>query len=175
MHPLLYPRRRFRGNAQKLDTEPQFLGEGQIDGRDMADAFDMDRFEIDLSAERQGRQDRQLMCGVDTVDIETGIGLGIALGLGLGQHLIELAPGVAHFRQDVIAGAVEDAVDPGNGVGRQPFAQPLEDRNAARHGRLEGQRHARPFGRGGQRLTVMGDQRLVGGDDVLAVGQRRRA
>ena len=36
-----------------------------------------------------------------------------------------------HARQDVIAGAVEDAVDAGEGIAVEPFAQRLDDRNAA--------------------------------------------
>src|SRR3546814_6052852 len=75
-----------------------------------------------LAAERQRREDRQLVRRVDAVDVEAGIGLGIAEPLRLGEHAGEVLPrvraalraglGIArHLRQNIVAGAVEDAVD----------------------------------------------------------------
>ena len=77
------------------------------------------------------------MGGVDPVDVEAGVRLGIAQALGIGQHIGEFAARLAHLRQDVIAGAVQDAVDALDAIGCQPLAQGLDDGNAARHGRLD--------------------------------------
>jgi hypothetical protein len=95
-----------------------------------------------ICAKGDGRQDRKLVRGIDALDVEGGIGLGIALGLRLAQHIGKVGAGVLHGGEDVIAGAVEDAVDPLDPVGRRAFAQALDDRDAARHRRLETQRHA---------------------------------
>ena len=72
----------------------------------------MDAGEIDLGPERRAGQHRELVGGVDAVDVEAGIGLGVARRLRFGQHDVEVAAGLAHGRQDVVAGAVEDAVEP---------------------------------------------------------------
>ena len=102
-----------------------------------------------------------------------GVGLGVAELLRLGQHLGELAAALAHHREDVVAGAVEDAGDAGDAVAGQALAQRLDDRDAAGHRRLEGQRHAGALGRRGQLGAVHRQQRLVGGHHRLAGRQRR--
>ena len=111
------------GDAQELDPVAQLVGERDVHGRDVADALDVDRVEARPPAERQRRQQRQLVRGVDAVDVEGGIGLGVAQALRLGQHVGELAPGLAHGGQDEIAGAVEDAVDAQDPIGHQALAQ----------------------------------------------------
>jgi hypothetical protein len=54
----------------------------------------------------------------------------------------------------------------------RPFAQRLDDRNAAGDGGFESDHHAF-FLRGGKNLVAMlGQQGLVGGHHVLAIGDR---
>ncbi len=108
---------------------------------------------------------------VDAVDVEARVGLGVAQRLRLGQDVGEVAAGLAHRRQDVVRGAIEDAVDALQPVRGQAFPQGLDDRDAARDGRLEGERHAGPLGQPRQLGTVMGQHGLVGGDDRLALGK----
>ena len=127
---------------------------------------------FDLGAERGAGQHRELVRGVDAVDVEAGIGLGVARRLRLGQHDVEVAAGLAHGGQDVVAGAVEDAVEPAHAVADQPLAQRLDDRDAAGDRRLEGEDAALLLGQGGDLGAMHGQQRLVGGDDVLARAQR---
>ena len=109
------------------------------------------------------------MSGVDAFDIEARIGLGIAFLLRLAQHLAKVGTGPLHLGKDVIAGAVEDAVDAGQRIGRRAFAQPLEDGDAARHRRFEGEGCVVDGSGLGQLEPVMRDHRLVGGDNPLAV------
>ncbi len=59
-----------------------------IDGN----AFDIDRVGIDLGAEGEARQDRELLRGVVAVDVEGRIGLGIAEPLRLAQTVVEGEP-----------------------------------------------------------------------------------
>ncbi len=97
------------------------------------------------------RQDGQLMRRVDAVDVEARIGLGIAQALGLGQHVGEIAAGLAHRRQDVIAGAVQDAVDARRSrLAARPSRSAFDDRDAAGDGRLVAERHALGLGHAGQ-------------------------
>jgi hypothetical protein len=54
----------------------------------------------------------------------------------------------------------------------QAFAQGLDDGDAARRRRFELQSDAVFFRQIGQRLAMLGQQRLVGGYHMLAIGQR---
>jgi len=158
--------------SQELDAEAQLLGELDVHRGDVADAFDMDAGKIDPRAERRTGQHGELVGGVDAVDIEARIGLGVAGRLRLGQHDVEVAAGLAHGRQDVVAGSVEDAVEPAHPIADQALAQRLDDRDAARHRRLEGEDAAPLLGQRRDLPAVHGEQRLVRSDDVLARAQR---
>ena len=135
---------------------------------DGLDAFDVDLVERDVGAEGEAGQQGQLVGGIEAADVERRIGFGVALGLRLLQHVGERAALLLHRGQDVIAGAVEDAVDARDLVADQRLAQRLDDRDAAGDRRLEIQRDAVLLGERGELDAVLGEQRLVGGHDVLA-------
>ena len=110
------------------------------------------------------------MRGIHAFDVKRGVCLGIAQALRFFEHGGKVLPLVAHFAQDEISGAVDDARHPVDAVGRKPFAQRLDDGYAACHRSLKRHHHALLL-RGGKNLgTVHRQQRLVGGDDVFAVG-----
>jgi hypothetical protein len=91
--------------------------------------------------------------------------------LRFGEDVGEARTGLAHFGQDEVRRAVDDPGDPFDTVRRQPFAQRLDDRDAAGHCRLERDHHA--LRRGGEDLVAMvREQRLVGRDHVLAMRDR---
>ena len=140
---------------------------------DRLDALHVHLVEGDARAEGQAGQQGELVGGVEAADVEGGVGLGIALGLRLLQHVGEGAVLLLHLRQDVVAGAVEDAVDAPDLVAGQRLAQRLDDGDAAGHRRLEVEGDAVLLGQLGELGAVLGEQRLVGGDDVLAGRQRR--
>ena len=161
MHALFDSPLRPPGDGEELDAKAQFLGIVDVEGRHVANAFGDNRAEIDLGAEGEAREQGQLVGRVDPIDVETRVGLGVAQGLGFGEHILEGALALAHVAQDVIAGAVEDADDAVDPVGRQPLADRLDDRDAAGDRRLVGQRGP-GLGRGpGQRRAVLGQERLV--------------
>jgi len=87
MHPLFDAVIGLGRNAQQFDPVAQFIGELDIQLRDPANAFDVYGREIHFAAESDGGQDRQFVGGIDTVDVEAGIGLGEAQALGVVQHL----------------------------------------------------------------------------------------
>lgn len=142
-----------------------------IGGEHMADAGDVHGGEIDFRAEGQAGEDRQLVRGVDAVDVEGRVRLGIAFRLCLLQHIGKGAAIPLHGREDVIAGAVENAVDPHDPVGRSPFPQALDDRHAARDRCFIFERHARPLRFAGEIEPVMRDHRLIGGHERLALAK----
>src|SRR5579871_5635759 len=114
--------------AQQLDAIAQFLREGDIERRDMANALDMDIGEIDGVAEGNGSQKRELMRRIDPVDIKARIGFGVAEALRFGQDRAEIATCLAHLRQDVVAGAVENSAHTQDVIGGKSLAQRLQDR-----------------------------------------------
>ena len=83
------------------------------------DPLDVDLVEGHARAEGEARQQCQLVGGVEAADVEGGIGFGVALGLGFLEDVAERAMLFQHLREDVIAGAVEDAVDAADLIGGQ--------------------------------------------------------
>ena len=104
---------------------------------------------------------------VEAADIEGRVCLGIALRLRVFQHVGKASALGQHQGEDVVAGAVEDAVDAADGVALQALADRLDHGNAAGHSTFEIQRHAMLLGKRRERRPVMGEQRLVGGDHML--------
>ena len=90
-----------------------------------------DLVERDARAEGEAGQQGELVGGVEAADVEGRVGLGVALGLRLLQHVGEGAVLLLHLREDVVAGAVEDAVDAADLVGGERLAQRLDDGDAA--------------------------------------------
>ncbi len=123
-------------DAQQLDAVAELAGEGDVQRRDVAGCIHLHPGEIDLAAEGDAREDGKLVGRVNPVDIEAGIRLGIAQALGIGEHIGEFAAGLAHDREDVVAGTVEDAIDAVDPIAGQPFPEGLDDGDAAGHGRL---------------------------------------
>ena len=131
--------------------------------------------EPDVRLEGQLGQDRQLVGGVGAVDVEGRVGLGVAELLGLAQGLLVGQALAGHLGQDEVAGAVDDGGEALDLVGRQREPQGLDDRDSAADAPLEGDRPAGSPGLGEDRRPVLGQERLVGRDHVLARGQRSRA
>ena len=171
MHPLEQPVRAILRHADQTDAEAQRGGLGNVGGDDVADAGGGDRVEIQLRTERQARKYGQLVRRIYAINVEAGISLGIAQFLCFLENLVEAPTFLLHRRQDVIAGAVEDAVNTADLVGGSPFAHPLDDRDAARDRRFIFQGDAALFGKPGEVQSMMGQHRLVRGDERLARSQ----
>ncbi len=112
------------------------------------------------------------MRGIEAADVEGRIGLGIAEPLRFLQAIGEGQPLLMHAGEDVIAGAVEDAVNPADPAAAQSLAQRLDDGNAAGNRRLEIKCRAVLLRQLGKRDAVPGEQSLVGGHDRTSHGER---
>ena len=128
---------------------------------------------IDARAEGERGEDGELVRGVEAADVEGRIGLGVAEPLRLGEADFERQSVGLHAREDVVAGAVQDAADAPHRVAGQALAQRLDDGNAAADRRLERQRCAAALGEPRQFEPMRGEHRLVGGDDGQAARQGR--
>jgi hypothetical protein len=158
------------GDAQQLDAVAQLLGVFDVSRAEPGDAFDIGLVKLHRHTKGDGAHQRGLVGCVHPFDVKRGVGLGVTQALRFFQHHGKVQPLVAHFAQDEVGGAVDDAGNPLDAVGSEPFAQRLDDRNAARHCRFK--RHHHTFGRcGGKNFgAVHCQQGLVGGHHMLACG-----
>ncbi len=99
-------------HAQQLDSVAEIICRFDVGRRDVLDALDVDlrRSRARVPNARLVSSD-ELVGRVEAADVEGRIGLRVARVLRLLQHLGERAALLLHRRQDVVAGAVEDAVD----------------------------------------------------------------
>jgi hypothetical protein len=97
----------------------------------VAHAFHGDVLEAYPRAEGQLDQQRQLVRRIDAVDVVRRVCLRQPLALGFLQYHVELAALLRHGAEDVVRGAVDDAVDGAVVIGRQSLLQRADDRNAA--------------------------------------------
>ena len=158
---------------KQLDAVAHVLGRLDVGLADRLDALHVDLLEVELGAEGEARQNGELVRGIEAANVERRIGLGIAELLRLLQRIAERAVLVGHGGEDEVAGAVEDPVDAPHLVSREEFAQRLDDGDTAGHRGLEVERDALLLGELGEFDAVLGEQCLVGGDDVLAGIERR--
>src|SRR5580700_6316915 len=116
VHALLDALPGLHRDAEELYAIAQLIGRIEIGQRDRRNPLDIDRLGIEFCAEGETRQDRKLLRGVLAFDVEGRIGFRIAEPLRVAQAIVEGGPVLLHGREDVIAGAVEDAVDAGEGI-----------------------------------------------------------
>jgi len=169
VNPQLDARRGAARHAQVLDTVAQGFGVVDVGGGQLGDAFGVGLVELQRDTKGDGGQDGQLVGGVDAFHVERRVGFGVTQGLGFGQHVFEGTALLAHFGEDEVTGAVDDAGYPVDAVGGQAFTDRLDHRDTTGHRGFERYDHALLAGLGEDLVAVHGDQRLVGGDHVLAV------
>ena len=114
------------------------IGHLEVDGQQPPDALRRDLLERHLRAVGHGREQRELVRRVDPLDVERRVGLRVAELLRAGEDRVERLTGPLHLRQHVVRGSVQDAEHALDHVGREPFAQRAQDRDAAAHAGLEG-------------------------------------
>ena len=129
VHALLAPS--VLTDPEQLHAVAELVGPGEVLGGDRGNAFHVDGALLDLGAEGEAGQDRELLRRIMTFNVEGGVGLGVAEPLRLLQAVGKGKLLLLHARQDVIAGAVEDAVDARQRIARQALAQGLYDRDGA--------------------------------------------
>ena len=158
------------GDAQQLDAVTQLLRVLDVGRAELGDAFDIGLVKLHRNAKRNGAHQCELVRGVHAFNVKGRVGFGVTQALRIFQHHVKVQALVAHLAQDEVGGAVDDAGDPLDAVGGQAFAQRLDDGDATGHGRFKRHHHALG-GRCGKDLgAVHGQQRLVGGDHMLARG-----
>ena len=103
------------------------------------------------------------------VDVQRRVGLGVAELLGLLQGLIEVHALRGHFRENIVARAVEYAQHAADAVSGERAAQGLDDGHGAGHAGLVAQDQVLFAGETHELGAFHGQKGLVGRDHVLAV------
>ena len=155
--------------ANQPHTKAKRLGLSDITGKDITNSDRFDRVKIEARAERQRSQNRQLVRGIDPVDIKRRVSFGIAKRLRIGEHRAKIARFGFHRGQDVIAGAVENAVDLYDLVGRCTFAKPFDHGNSTCNRSFIFECSACTLCSLSQFKPMVSDHRLIGSDESAAV------
>ena len=159
-------------DAQQLDRVAQFRGEFHVQLRHLADAFGVNLMMIHPEAVRERGEDADLVLRVMAVNVQVRRRLGVTVLLRVGEHAGKVRALGLHARQNVIAGAVDDAVNRGKLVRDKTLAQRFDDGNAAADAGLVIKIRA-AFRRGRKQFrAVRGEQGLVGGDHGFALRER---
>ncbi len=122
MDALLDPGRRALGDAQELDAVAEIGRHRQIERRDLGDALDIDRVRVDRHPQGEAGEQRQLVGGVVALDVEGRVRLRVTQALRVREAFGEGQSLRLHSREDVVAGAVEDARDARDDVAGERFA-----------------------------------------------------
>ena len=137
---------------------------GNIVGGDLGDALNRHIVDGHVGVEAKRGHDGRLVGRIVALDVSGRIGFGITLGLSVLQHVVKVEALGGHFVKNVIRSAVDDAEHTRHLVSDEGFAQRLEERNRTAHGGFEVNVNALGFGGRIDFRTILGQQRLVGGD-----------
>ena len=172
VHPRRDPVAAELADGEQLDDRPHLARGLHVGGGDLRDALAIDVGGRDAGVEGQAGQDRGLGGGVEALHVGRRVRLGVAQLLGLLQRLGEAGAGGVHLVEDEVGGAVDDAEHAGDLVAGQRLAQRPQDRDRTGDGRLVVEVALGLRGRFEERRSVLGEERLVGGDHARAVLER---
>ena len=156
------------GHRQQLQRVAKLVGPGEVLRLELHDALGEHLFRLHARAEGELRQDAELLRRIAARDVQGGVGLGEAEPLRLDQRGRERRALLGHRGEDVVRRAVHDPVQGGDAVGGERLAQRPDDRHPAADGALVVHVDALLGGQAEELLPSRGQERLVGGDDVLA-------
>src|SRR5690606_38894526 len=112
--------------GQQLDRIPELTGERDVFARERVDAGYVNLARANPESIREGGEDDRLVRGVPSVDVERGIRFRVAQRLCLGKCVGKLEAGLGHPGENVIAGAVEDAVNAFKAIADEGFPDRLD-------------------------------------------------
>ena len=116
----------------------------------------------------QRGQNTNFPAGVMPIHVGGGVLFGVSFVLCLLQRLLKGEARLYHSGQDIVRGAIEDADDLGQLVGRQTGGQGAEDGDTAPYAGLKEIAHSVLLGQLEQLIAVGGHQLLIGGDNALS-------
>ena len=151
----------------ELHGEAELLGRAHNGKPEPADA-ECGNVRAAAAPERDARGDDGLVPHVDAVDVRRGVRLGVPERLRIGQDLGEVRALAVHAVEDVVARPVQYAREGLDGVDARRADEIGDPGNAPAHARLDVEMGAARLRRGGELVDMLGHDRLVGRDNVLA-------
>lgn len=173
MHPQFNTVFTTTGDAQVLHPVPQQLCVGNIIWSNTGNSLGKTFLKLKGNAEPGRRQDGQFVSGINTFHIERRVRFRVAQRLRFFEDFTKF-PARAHFGENVIAGAIDNAGNGVNAVGGQALTHRLDYRNAAGNAGFVGNHNAGLLRCVENLITVHGNQGLVGSHHMLAVGNGRQ-
>ncbi len=156
-------------DGEELDRAAHALRGRDVGGGDLGQALAVHVVEAYARVEGDSGQDRGLRGGVEPLDVGGRVGLRVPERGGLVERLGVAGSAGVHPVQDEVGRAVDDAQHAVDLVARERLAQRPYQRDRAGDGGLVIEVGVLLLGGGVQRGAVLGEQRLVGGDDARAV------
>ena len=138
----------------------------EVDSGDRCDGPGNDLFGIDLHAQREAHENRELGTGVKAADIFSRVGFCVALCLRLGKNGCVLRA-FFHFAENEIAGSVENAFDAFDVVTGEALLEAGNDGNSAGDGGAVFEMAALCRCNAFEIDAVKGNEFLVGGDNAF--------
>lgn len=159
----------FFGDAKEFDFVAEDLGEMELAGADVADAFAVSLGEVYGAAKGDAGEDGRFVEGVESVHVVGGVGFGVAGGLSFGEGVFEAGPALAHAGEDDVGGSVEDSAELEDVVAGELVFEGLDDGDTSADSGFVVEIEAEALGEGEEAIAVLGDHLFVGGDDGFAV------
>ena len=128
-------------NTQELDAITQLFGIAYVLRFKLGNAFHIGFVKLHRHAKGNRRHDGGFVRSVNALNIKRWVCLCITQSLRLFEHITKCQTFVAHFRQDEVRRAIDDARHPMNAIGTQTFAQCFDDRYATCNGRFKRHHH----------------------------------
>ena len=104
-------------DAQQFDAIAQLLSVFDVGSTQFGNAFNVGLVKLNGNSKGQGAHECGLVCSIYAFNVEGGIGLCITQALSFFEDHIKVQTFVAHFGQNEIGGAIDDASHPLNSVG----------------------------------------------------------
>ena len=123
----------FLGDGNLPDGAVQFARVAEIDRVDRRNRRAGNLFAAHVHAQPGLREDHELGASVVSFDVARGIGFGETQFLSLLERGRESRAGRLHFREDIVAGAVQNSRDAIKPVARQPFLNGDDGGDSSRH------------------------------------------
>src|SRR5713101_5708600 len=156
----------------ELDGIAELARVAEVDGFDALDALAVDVRRPDADLVGDGAEDRELVGGVEALDVVRRVGLRVTGHLRFFDRGLEWQSVGAHSSEHVVGGAVDDRRQTLDAVGLQVCAEGADQWNAAADRGLEVDVYVLLRRERQQLHAVVGHYDLVGGDHVLAGADR---
>lgn len=155
------------GGSEEFDAVAKFCCDEKVKEFYAANALEDEVFEADGGTKGEANEDGEFLCGIDTVDVHSWVGFGVAALLSFEKHIFVGLPLIKHSAEDEVAGAIEDGFERENAVSGEGRVDGGDDRDATGDSGFEGNRAAGGAGGVEKFITMLVEECLVGGDDVL--------